>query len=89
MRLLKLTSYSLAAERFFFRCKADFVNFNALSPVESPSTMASNSTTMHCNENPIHVSQEKKLRGLSPNFHLHVSVRDLYIPRIGPHIFLE
>jgi hypothetical protein len=26
------------------------------------------------------------LRGLSPNFHIHVSVSDLYIPRIGPHI---
>jgi hypothetical protein len=24
--------------------------------------------------------------GLSPNFHIHVSVSDLYIPRIGPHI---
>jgi hypothetical protein len=30
-----------------------------------------------------------ELRGLSPNFHIHVSVSDLYIPRIGPllHIF--
>ncbi len=27
-----------------------------------------------------------ELRGLSPNFHIHVSVTDLYIPRIGPHI---
>ncbi len=27
-----------------------------------------------------------ELRGLSPNFHMHVSVSDLYIPRIGPHI---
>ncbi len=27
-----------------------------------------------------------ELRGLSPNFHIHVSVSDLYIPRIGPHI---
>ena len=24
--------------------------------------------------------------GLSPDFHIHVSVSDLYIPRIGPHI---
>jgi hypothetical protein len=28
----------------------------------------------------------RELRGLSPNFHTHVSVSDLYIPRIGPHI---
>jgi hypothetical protein len=30
-----------------------------------------------------------ELRGLSPNFHMHVSVSDLYIPRIGPHISLQ
>jgi hypothetical protein len=28
-------------------------------------------------------------RGLSPNFHIHVSVSDLQIPRIGPQIFLQ
>ncbi len=27
-----------------------------------------------------------ELRGLSPNFHSHVSVSDLYILKIGPHI---
>ncbi len=27
-----------------------------------------------------------ELHGLRPNFHIHVSVNDLYIPRIGPHI---
>jgi hypothetical protein len=43
----------------------------------------------HCNENPIYVFPEKELRGLSPKFHIHVSVSDLYIPRIGPHIFLQ
>ncbi len=32
---------------------------------------------------------EKELRGLSPNFHILVSVSDLYIPRIGPPIFLQ
>jgi hypothetical protein len=26
---------------------------------------------------------------LSPNFHIHVSMNDLYIPRIGPHISLQ
>jgi hypothetical protein len=29
------------------------------------------------------------MRGLSPNFHIHVSMSDLYILRIGPHIFLQ
>jgi hypothetical protein len=27
---------------------------------------------------------EKELRGLSPNFHIHVSLSDLYITTIGP-----
>jgi hypothetical protein len=39
----------------------------------------------HCNENPIFVFPEKKLCGPSLNFHVHVSLGDLYIPRIGPH----
>ncbi len=30
-----------------------------------------------------------ELRGLTPNFHIYVSVSDLYIPRIGPHISLQ
>jgi hypothetical protein len=30
-----------------------------------------------------------KLRGLVPNFHIHVSVSDLYIPTIGPSILLQ
>ncbi len=45
-------------------------------------------TQLHCNENSIYVFLFWKLRSLSPNFHLHVSVSDLYIPRIGPHIWL-
>ncbi len=43
----------------------------------------------HCNENPIYVFLFWELRGFSPNFHIHVSVSDLYIPRIAPHIFLQ
>jgi hypothetical protein len=46
-------------------------------------------TGVHGNENPIYVFPEKELRSLSPNFHIHVSVSDFYIPRIGPHIFLQ
>jgi hypothetical protein len=38
---------------------------------------------------PFMYSQKKKLRSLSPNYHIHVSVSDLYTPRIGPHIFLQ
>jgi hypothetical protein len=32
---------------------------------------------------------EKEYRGLSPNFHIHASVRDLYITTIGLPILLE
>jgi hypothetical protein len=46
----------------------------------------------HCKEISIYVFPEKELRGLRPNFHIHVSVNDLYctyIPTIGPPIFLQ
>ncbi len=46
------------------------------------------SETSHCDENLGYVFPEKELRGFSPNIHIHVSVSDLYIPRIGPHIYL-
>ena len=32
---------------------------------------------------------EKEYRGLSPNFYIHTSVSDLYIPTIGLPILLE
>jgi hypothetical protein len=44
---------------------------------------------LHCKENPMSVLPEKKLRGLIPNLHVHVSVSNLYIPTIGPSIFLQ
>jgi hypothetical protein len=34
-------------------------------------------------------SQKKKLCGVNPDFHIHVSVSDLYIPRIGLPILLQ
>jgi hypothetical protein len=40
----------------------------------------------HCKENPIYVFLFCELRGLNPNFYIHVSLSDLYIPRISPHI---
>ncbi len=45
--------------------------------------------TVHCKENPIYVFLFWELRGLSPSVRFHVSVSDLYIPGIGPHIFLQ
>jgi hypothetical protein len=43
----------------------------------------------HCNKKSIYVFPEKELCGFSPNIHIYVSVSDLYIPRIGPNIFLQ
>jgi hypothetical protein len=40
----------------------------------------------HCNENPIYVFLFWELLGLSPSFHIHMSLSDLYSPRIGPPI---
>ncbi len=42
--------------------------------------------TIHCKENLIYVFPFWELHGLSPNFYIHVSVNDLYTPRIGSHI---
>jgi hypothetical protein len=46
-------------------------------------------TILHCKENPIYRFLFWELRGLSPNFHIHLSVSNLYIPRISPHISLQ
>jgi hypothetical protein len=43
----------------------------------------------HCNENSNYVFPKNELRCLSPNLHILVSMDDSYIPRIGPHIFLQ
>ncbi len=40
-------------------------------------------------QDPIYVFPEMKLRGLIPNFHIYVSVSDLYFPTIGPAILLQ
>ncbi len=40
---------------------------------------------VYCNENRIYVFLFWKLPGLSPNFHICLSVSDLYTPRISPH----
>ncbi len=45
--------------------------------------------SLHCEEGPIYVFPEMKLRGFVPNFRIHVSVSNLYIPTIGPPILME
>jgi hypothetical protein len=41
----------------------------------------------YCTENWEKIFPEKKLRGLSPNFYIHISVSKLYIPTINLPIF--
>ncbi len=43
----------------------------------------------HSTENSKQIVPEKKLCILSPNFHIHVPVSDLYIPTIGLPILLQ
>ncbi len=40
-------------------------------------------------ENLKQIFLEKEYRGLSPNFHIHVSVSELYIPTMGLPFLLE
>jgi hypothetical protein len=46
-------------------------------------------SVLHCKQDLIDLFPEIKLCGLVPNFHIHVTVSDLYIPTIGPPIFLQ
>jgi hypothetical protein len=43
----------------------------------------------HNSETSKQIFPEKELCGLSPNFHIHVSVSDLYIPPVGLPILLQ
>ncbi len=45
--------------------------------------------SIHCKENSIYVFLFWEWCDLSPDFHIHVSMSDLYIPRIGPHNSLQ
>jgi hypothetical protein len=43
----------------------------------------------HNTENSKKIFPEKELRGHDPNFHIHVSIGDLYIPTLGLPILLQ
>jgi hypothetical protein len=47
------------------------------------------SPTPHCTENLLFVFPEKELPVLSPNSYINMSVSELYIERIGLHIWLQ
>jgi hypothetical protein len=44
---------------------------------------------MHCKHDPIYVFSGMNLRGLVSNFHIHVSVSDLYLLTISTPILLQ
>ncbi len=64
-------------------CVSAVANISVVAVVPVPDVLT------QCKENPTYVFLFWELRGLSPNFHIHVSVSDLYIPRIAPHISLQ
>jgi hypothetical protein len=98
LNILVVTTYftNLTAESQapYFFCKINNVQAQNVAIVE-PNILYfepqqyEKISTVHSNENPISVFLFWELRGLSSNFHIHMSVSDLYIPRNGPHIFLQ
>ncbi len=60
-------------------CTCSFHNTASHAPCPTP-------PKLHCNGNSVYIFLFWELRGLSPNFHIHVSKSDLYIPRLV-HIF--
>ncbi len=60
-----------------------------ISPFHRISDVEEKMVPTHCKEIWIYVFPEKELRGLSPNFHIYVSVSDPYIPTFSPPIFLQ
>ncbi len=51
--------------------------------------MKTRASIVHCKEIWLYLFPKKELRGLSPNFHILVTVSDLYIPTFGPPIFMQ
>jgi hypothetical protein len=62
-------------------CQKGWRLFSIIGRTATPHTLQRKSHFMY--------SQKRNCAGLSLNFHIHMSVRDLYIPRNGPHIFLQ
>ncbi len=74
----------------FFPCSQGMSCFLLLSLMwtELLKLEFTNHMNMHCIENSKQIFPEMKFRGLVPNFCVHVSVSNLYIPTIGPPTFI-
>jgi hypothetical protein len=85
-----IASASKHFEKFYYsEVFTDIINNFSTGMLSYKVALLSNNNKLHCNENSIYVFLFWELSGLSPNFYIHVSVSDLCIPRIGPHIFLH
>ncbi len=60
-----------------------------LSQIDQCPAQQSNAQQRQNTEISKQIFLEKEYRGLSPNFHIHASVSDLYVPTIGLPILLE
>jgi hypothetical protein len=85
-----IASASKHFEKFYYsEVFTDIINNFSTGMLSYQVAFLSNNNKLHCTENLIYVFLFCELSGLSPNFYIHVSVNDLCIPRIGPHIFLH
>jgi hypothetical protein len=57
--------------------------------IQPESQVLEDTLQRHCTENLNQIVPEIKLRGLVPNFYIHVSVRNFYIPRICLPILMQ
>jgi hypothetical protein len=60
-----------------------------LSCIEGGKDFVVDALQRYNTENPEQIFPGKELRGYGPNFYIHVSVSDLYIPLIGLPILLQ
>jgi hypothetical protein len=79
---LRLTSHA-TSRQLSLPLSAGWVS---ISSIPSSTPAAKNNRICTLQQNPIYVFLFWELRGLNLHFHIHVSVSDLYITRIGPHI---
>ncbi len=88
--VVQKTSFAWENLRTYFAIFLHCSSASAFLPLDRSHLEQSQSTGQRYNtENSKQIFPEKQLRGLSPNFHIHVSVLDLYIPRIDLPILLQ
>jgi hypothetical protein len=85
-KYLSMIYYATSSKQILFsnvKCNKKLVF--AIKTVKVRKGWVSISRMPHCNENPTYVFLFWEKRGLSLNFRIHVSMSDLFSPRIGLH----